>query len=366
MAVLGDGSEASQKFIQNFLSANGESVGLPKTFSIKEDKINSHVYEFESQKQHYSLLYNENQIEFMKTQLLGNSKSNHLYWFFDEGASISKQDEQLIKILGEFQLNSLSIFIQTSRKKKKASTLSTSLKKKLEAENFPKSRLAFFEGDFLEVQQDENLTDFRANLQKAEAHQMSFPVKKNVDQPFLMAVEASESLQNGSDFKGRIETGKVQKGDTLFLANREEAKIPIEVRSINMFRKSVDSGQAGDNVRLVVKSLDDSKLPDATVLYEKENLPLVKEFEILISFLQAEQDLQLGELKIEDASFFIMADPYPIESMEILESFENENGFLYKAKIRLKEAILFIPNTPFAFRKDNETKGFGNTIKLVE
>ena len=75
---------------------------------------------------------------------------------------------------------------------------------------------------------------------------------REVDKPFLMPVEDVFSITGrGTVATGRIETGKVKVGDEVELLGLGEDKKCV-VTGVEMFRKLLDEGQAGDNVGRIV------------------------------------------------------------------------------------------------------------------
>ena len=80
--------------------------------------------------------------------------------------------------------------------------------------------------------------------------------ERDVDRPFLMPIEDIFSISGrGTVVTGRIERGTVNVGDTMeFLGIRETHKKVIT--GVEMFKKLLDRGEAGDNVGLLVRGLD--------------------------------------------------------------------------------------------------------------
>ena len=80
--------------------------------------------------------------------------------------------------------------------------------------------------------------------------------ERDVDRPFLMPIEDIFSIPGrGTVVTGRIERGTVNVGDTMeFLGIRETHKKVIT--GVEMFKKLLDRGEAGDNVGLLVRGLD--------------------------------------------------------------------------------------------------------------
>jgi len=78
--------------------------------------------------------------------------------------------------------------------------------------------------------------------------------KRDVDKPFLMAVEDVFSISGrGTVVTGRIERGKVKVGEEVELVGIHPEVSKTVVTGVEMFRKLLDEGQAGDNVGLLLR-----------------------------------------------------------------------------------------------------------------
>ena len=87
-----------------------------------------------------------------------------------------------------------------------------------------------------------------------------------VDQPFLMPVEDVFSITGrGTVATGRIETGVVKVGDKVEILGLGEEK-ETTVTGVEMFRKLLDEGQAGDNVGLLLRGIEKTEIKRGMVL----------------------------------------------------------------------------------------------------
>jgi len=81
--------------------------------------------------------------------------------------------------------------------------------------------------------------------------------KRDVDKPFLMAVEDVFSISGrGTVVTGRIERGKVKVGEEIGLIGIRPEITKTVVTGVEMFRKLLDEGQAGDNVGLLLRGVE--------------------------------------------------------------------------------------------------------------
>ena len=89
---------------------------------------------------------------------------------------------------------------------------------------------------------------------------------RDLDKPFLMPVEDVFSITGrGTVATGRIETGRVKVGDEVELLGLGEDKKSV-VTGVEMFRKILDEGEAGDNVGLLLRGIDKNEIKRGMVL----------------------------------------------------------------------------------------------------
>jgi len=90
--------------------------------------------------------------------------------------------------------------------------------------------------------------------------------KREVDKPFIMPVEDVFSITGrGTVATGRIERGKIKVGEELEMVGFNAAK-KTTVTGVEMFRKLLDDGQAGDNVGLLLRGVEKNEIERGMVL----------------------------------------------------------------------------------------------------
>jgi elongation factor Tu len=90
---------------------------------------------------------------------------------------------------------------------------------------------------------------------------------RDVDKPFLMPVEDVFSITGrGTVATGRIETGIIKTGEEVEIIGLGAEKMKSVVTGVEMFRKILDEGQAGDNVGLLLRGIDKNEIKRGMVL----------------------------------------------------------------------------------------------------
>ena len=112
---------------------------------------------------------------------------------------------------------------------------------------------------------------------------------RDLDKPFLMPVEDVFSITGrGTVATGRIETGVIHVGDEVELLGLGEDKKSV-VTGVEMFRKILDEGQAGDNVGLLLRGIDKAEIKRGMVLCHPGQIKPFKKFKASIYVLKKEE-----------------------------------------------------------------------------
>jgi elongation factor Tu len=90
---------------------------------------------------------------------------------------------------------------------------------------------------------------------------------RDIDKPFLMSVEDVFTITGrGTVATGRIETGVINVGEEVEILGMQEERYKSIVTGVEMFRKLLDRGQAGDNVGLLLRGIDKSNIRRGMVI----------------------------------------------------------------------------------------------------
>ncbi|MFA7677314.1 MAG: elongation factor Tu [Candidatus Omnitrophota bacterium] len=114
--------------------------------------------------------------------------------------------------------------------------------------------------------------------------------KRDVDKPFLMAVEDVFSISGrGTVVTGRIERGKVKVSEEIEMVGiRPEIKKTV-VTGVEMFRKLLDEGQAGDNVGLLLRGVEKDDVERGMVMAKSGSITPHKKFKTQVYALKKEE-----------------------------------------------------------------------------
>jgi elongation factor Tu len=113
--------------------------------------------------------------------------------------------------------------------------------------------------------------------------------EREIDKPFLMAIEDVFSITGrGTVATGRIERGKVKVGETVEIVGLKDTRTST-VTGVEMFRKLLDEGMAGDNVGLLLRGVQKEDIERGMVLVKPNSIKPHTEFVGEVYILKKEE-----------------------------------------------------------------------------
>ena len=128
-------------------------------------------------------------------------------------------------------------------------------------------------------------------LELMDAVDSYIPVpERDVDKPFLMPVEDVFTITGrGTVGTGRIERGRVKVGDEIEIVGLQDKARKTVVTGIEMFRKLLDEGIAGDNVGVLLRGIERDDIERGQVLAKPGSIKPHKKFETEVYVLSKEE-----------------------------------------------------------------------------
>jgi elongation factor Tu len=113
--------------------------------------------------------------------------------------------------------------------------------------------------------------------------------KRDVDKPFLMSVEDVFSITGrGTVGTGRVERGKVKVGDKVEIVGIRETRETV-VTGVEMFRKTLDEAQAGDNIGVLLRGIEKDELERGQVVAAPKSITPHRKFKGEVYVLTKEE-----------------------------------------------------------------------------
>jgi elongation factor Tu len=189
-----------------------------------------------------------------------------------------------------------------------------------------------------------------------------------VDKPFLMPVEDVFSITGrGTVGTGRIETGVIHTGDPVDIIGMGAEKLKSTVTGVEMFRKILDEGEAGDNVGLLLRGIDKDEIRRGMVIAAPGSVHPHHEFEAAVYILKKEEGGRHTPFhnKYRPQFYFRTTDvtgeiTLP-EGREMVMPGDN-----LTIHVNLISDIALNENLRFAIREGGRTVGSGQVTKIIE
>ena len=113
---------------------------------------------------------------------------------------------------------------------------------------------------------------------------------RDIDKPFLMPVEDVFSITGrGTVATGRIETGIINSGDPVDIIGMGAEKLKSVVTGVEMFRKILDRGEAGDNAGLLLRGIDKDEISRGMVIAAPGSITPHTNFKAEVYILKKEE-----------------------------------------------------------------------------
>lgn len=196
--------------------------------------------------------------------------------------------------------------------------------------------------------------------------------ERDIDKPFLMAVEDVFSITGrGTVATGRIERGKVKVGDNVELVGIRPTR-STTVTGIEMFKKSLEEGMAGDNAGVLLRGIQKADIERGMVIAKPGSITPHIEFEGEVYVLQEKE----GGRK---TPFFAGYRPqFYVRTTDVtgtIKAFTADDGAnvemvmpgdRIKVTVELINAIAIEQGMRFAIREGGRTIGAGVVSKIVK
>jgi elongation factor Tu len=126
-------------------------------------------------------------------------------------------------------------------------------------------------------------------LMEAVDNYIPLPTRE-IDKPFLMPIEDVFTITGrGTVATGRIETGIVNTGDEVEIIGLRPDKLKSTITGVEMFRKILDRGEAGDNVGLLLRGIDKKDIRRGMVICKPGSITPHTEFKAEVYILKKEE-----------------------------------------------------------------------------
>ncbi len=192
--------------------------------------------------------------------------------------------------------------------------------------------------------------------------------ERDVDKPFLMPIEDVFSIKGrGTVGTGRIERGVVKIGDAIEIVGIADENMSTTCTGVEMFNKTLDTGEAGDNVGLLMRGMDKDKLVRGMVACKPGSIKPHTEFEAEVYVLTKDEGGRHTPFFKGYRPQFYMRTTDVTGSIELAGGAEMcMPGDNIGMKVTLIQPVAIEEGQRFAIREGGRTVGAGAIAKIIK
>ncbi len=233
--------------------------------------INTAHVEYETETRHYAHVDCPGHADYVKNMVTGAAQMDGAILVVSASDGPMPQTREHILLARQVQVPSIVVFMNKVDQvddEELIELVEMEIRELLSMYDFPGDDTPIIKGSALkalENPEDEAATKCIFELMEKVDSYIPEP-ERDIDQPFLMPVEDVFSIKGrGTVGTGKIETGKVHTGDSIEIVGLKETTTTT-VTGVEMFNKTLDDGQAGDNVGCLLRGVDKDDLVRGQVL----------------------------------------------------------------------------------------------------
>src|SRR5574344_385633 len=191
--------------------------------------------------------------------------------------------------------------------------------------------------------------------------------KRDVDKPFLMPVEDIFSITGrGTVATGRIEAGRVKIGDEVQILGLG-ADLKSTITGVEMFRKTLPEGEAGDNVGLLLRGVDKEQIKRGMVVCHPGQITPHAHFKAQLYVLKKEEGGRLTPLHDKYRPQFSLRPMDVTGEIKLPDGVEMVMpGDNVTIDVTLLEPVAMDPGLRFAIREGGKTVGSGQITEVLD
>ena len=250
----------------------------------------SHV-EYESPNRHYAHVDCPGHADYIKNMITGAAQMDGAILVVSALDSVMPQTREHVLLARQVGLQNIVVFLNKCDAVEDADMIELveeEVRDLLEKYKFDRNStivrgaaLPALQGD---AKWEESITALLAALDTS----IPEPVRE-IDRPFLMAIEDVFSIKGrGTVVTGRIERGIIKVGDEAEIVGYRDTRKTV-VTGVEMFRKLLDQGQAGDNVGVLLRGIEKTDVERGQILSKPGTVPPHTKFEAEVYVLKKEE-----------------------------------------------------------------------------
>jgi elongation factor Tu len=329
----------------------------------------SHV-EYETAKRHYAHVDCPGHADFVKNMITGAAQMDGAILVVSAVDGPMPQTREHILLARQVNVPAVVVFLNKCDLVDDPELLDLvelEVRELLSKYNYPGDDLPVIRGSAMKaIEGDKNWIAKIEELYNALDTYIPEPVRE-IDKPFLLPVEDVFSITGrGTVATGRIDRGQIKVGEEIALIGFGSDKKSV-VTGVEMFRKLLDSGQAGDNVGLLLRGVDKKEIERGMVLAKPGSITPHTRFEAEVYVLTKEEGGRHTPFFKGYRPQFYFRTTDVTGSVELPEGTEMVMpGDNIQMTIELITPIAMEEQLRFAIREGGRTVGAGVVTKILK
>ncbi|MCL5003799.1 MAG: elongation factor Tu [Patescibacteria group bacterium] len=331
--------------------------------------INIAHVEYETDTRHYAHIDCPGHADYIKNMITGAAQMDGAILVVSAPDGPMPQTREHILLARQVNVPAIVVFMNKTdmvADKELLDLVEVEVRELLSKYEFPGDKVPVIRGSALKaIEGDPEAVAAVEELMKAVDEYIPTPVR-DLDKPFLMPVEDVFSIKGrGTVATGRIERGKVLLNEEIEIVGIKETKKSV-VTGVEMFRKTLDEGQAGDNVGILLRGIERDDIERGQVIAKPGSVHPHTEFEAEVYVLTKDEGGR-------HTPFFSGYRPqFYIRTTDVTGEATLASGIEMvmpgdnaKIKVKLITPIAVEEGLRFAIREGGHTVGAGVVTKII-
>ncbi len=331
----------------------------------------AHV-EYETENRHYAHIDCPGHADFIKNMITGAAQMDGAILVVSAADGPMPQTREHVLLARQVNVPALVVFlnkVDLVDDPELLELVELELRELLTDYGFPGDDIPIVQGDSLSAYnnpEDPEKNQCIQNLMDAIDSYIPEPPRE-VDKPFLMAIEDVFSIEGrGTVATGRIEQGVVNTGEEVEIVGVKESRKTV-CTGVEMFNKTLDTGQAGDNVGCLLRGVKRDEIERGQVLAKPGSITPHTKFEAEVYVLSKDEGGRHTPFFSGYRPQFYFRTTDVTGSANLLGDAEMcMPGDNVKVSVELMSPIAMDENVRFAIREGGRTVGSGVVTKVLE
>ena len=331
----------------------------------------AHV-EYESEKRHYAHIDCPGHADFVKNMITGAAQMDGAILVVSAADGPMPQTKEHVLLARQVDVPALVVFLNKCDlvdDEELLELVEMEARELLSKYDFDGDNLPIVRGSALPALNDptnEEASKCITELMEAIDSYIPEP-KREEDKPFLMAIEDVFSIEGrGTVATGRIERGVLRTGEEVEIIGLEEAPRKTTCTGVEMFRKILDEGRAGDNVGCLLRGIKREEIQRGQVLAKPGSIKPHSKFEAEIYCLSKDEGGRHTPFFSGYRPQFYFRTTDVTGTANLVEAEMCMPGDNVKISVELQKPIAIDDGVRFAIREGGRTVGSGVVTKITD